>query len=166
MRAVYYGWNTMGNLTNWIWIIFIIIWIVSDCAVLSIQSNDVGAGHGFTYSRDRLLFLRGSIHCQLNPSILIPLDITLTSGLRRKRGRRGGVRCRLRRRPFKTPLPSIILSNVRSLKTNWTCYMQNVSRMHRSGRHVGCDCVLAGWVSSGCGGCPRRLWAPSSRQNQ
>ncbi len=106
----------MGNLTNWIWIIFIIIWIISDCAVLSIQSNDVGAGHGFTYSRDRLLFFRGSIHCQLNPSILIPPDITLTSGLRRKRGRRGGVRCRLRRRAFKTPLPSIILSNVRSLK--------------------------------------------------
>ncbi len=119
MRAVYYGWNTMGNLTNWIWIIFIIIWIISDCAVLSIQSNDVGAGHGFTYSRDRLLFLRGSIHCQLNPSILIPPDITLTSGLRRKRGRRGGVRCRLIRRPFKTPLPLIILSNVRSLKNKF-----------------------------------------------
>ncbi len=25
---------------------FHIIWIISDCAVLSIQSNDVGAGHG------------------------------------------------------------------------------------------------------------------------
>lgn len=36
---------------------------------------------------------------------------------RRKRGQRGGVRQRLRRRGNKPPLPSIILSNVRSLRS-------------------------------------------------
>lgn len=40
--------ETSRNWTSWIWINFIIIWIVSDYAVWSIQLNDVGPGHGLT----------------------------------------------------------------------------------------------------------------------
>lgn len=76
----------------------------------------VGQNEHFTYSRDALLALR----CLGGP---IPSDLpdeltrkpTDSSARQRKRGRRGGVRQRLRRRGNRPPLPSIILSNVRSL---------------------------------------------------
>ncbi|KAL0168321.1 hypothetical protein M9458_036543, partial [Cirrhinus mrigala] len=64
-----------------------------------------------TYSRADLLQLQSSALCQQKPSVALPPEIKL-----RRRGRRGGVRTRLRKRPFRPPLPSIILANVRSLR--------------------------------------------------
>lgn len=102
------------NRTIYIWIIVIILWIISDCAVWSANYNNGEAEHGLTYSRESLLLLQNSIHCSLNPDTVIPSEIR--ASLKRKRGRQGGVRCRLRRRPYRPPLPSIILANVRSLR--------------------------------------------------
>ncbi|KAL0199237.1 hypothetical protein M9458_007777, partial [Cirrhinus mrigala] len=68
------------------------------------------------YSRSALLSLRNYHYAApdyLPAAIRAPHTGTR---LRRKRGRRGGVRERLRRRASKPPLPSVILSNVRSLE--------------------------------------------------
>ncbi len=67
------------------------------------------------YSRSVLLSLRNRHYAapdHLPAAIRVPHTGTQ---LRRKRGRRGGFRERLRRRSSKSPLPSVILSNVRSL---------------------------------------------------
>ncbi len=67
------------------------------------------------YSRSVLLSLRNRHYAapdHLPAATRVPHTGTR---LRRKRGRRGGVRERLRRRSSKSPLPSVILSNVRSL---------------------------------------------------
>ncbi len=37
-----------------------------------------------------------------------------------KHGKRGGIRARLRANPTRPALPTLMLSNVRSLETNWT----------------------------------------------
>ncbi|KAK0140802.1 hypothetical protein N1851_022205 [Merluccius polli] len=72
--------------------------------------------HNPRYSRDALLALRHKPSTSLPPTFLndIPSELRRSTG-RRKRGRRGGIRNRLRRRHTRPPLPSIILSNVRSL---------------------------------------------------
>ncbi|KAJ8333842.1 hypothetical protein SKAU_G00411610 [Synaphobranchus kaupii] len=74
-----------------------------------------------SYSREFLLELRcpsppGDKNHRLPPVFLdnIPPELRRPVA-HRKRGRRGGIRNRLRRRDTRTPLPSIILSNLRSL---------------------------------------------------
>jgi len=71
------------------------------------------------YNRETLLALRhkGDIPMEYIPAIVAVGDEPAERPHRRKRGRRGGVRQRLRRRGDKPPLPSIILSNVRSLRS-------------------------------------------------
>ena len=68
------------------------------------------------YSRDTLLALR---HLGDTPPDHLPEEVREKppdhGHIKRRRGRRGGVRQRLRRRGNKPPLPSMILSNVRSL---------------------------------------------------
>ncbi len=68
------------------------------------------------YSSESLLALR---HLGDTPPDHLPKEVKGKSSdhvhPKRKRSRRGGVRQRLRRRGNKTPLPSMILSNVRSL---------------------------------------------------
>ena len=69
------------------------------------------------YSRDALLALQ---HRGDTPPEGLPEEVRgepARATRRRRRGRRGGVRQRLRRRGDKPPLPSIILSNVRSLRS-------------------------------------------------
>lgn len=68
-----------------------------------------------SYSRDALLALRAA---GALPPPNLPEDIRPTAQRRRlrRRGRRGGVRQHLRQRGNRPPLPSMILSNVRSLK--------------------------------------------------
>lgn len=155
----FYGWNIMGNCTSWIWIIFIITWIFSDCTVWSIQLNDIRAGHGLDYSRDEHLLLRNSIPCQLNPSIAIPLDITLTSDLKRFIADLEGVLLNLH-----YPQPSFQMFVY--WKTKWTCCMWNVSRMYRSGRHAFSLWQSPGWMS--LSRIPRLAWTVlrSFRHNQ
>lgn len=60
------------------------------------------------YSWDELLFHRASLWSNTKPVVVKP----------RKRGKRGGIRCPVRRRPFKQPVPTIIMSNVQSLCNN------------------------------------------------
>ncbi len=72
------------------------------------------------YSREALLSLRW---CGDAAGLSRSLTGSLPEGMKmrclqrpRKRGRRGGVRQRLRKRGSRPPLPSMILSNVRSLR--------------------------------------------------
>jgi len=71
----------------------------------------------FQYSRDDLLSLKDTIGAQTLPLDLLTLhfDILICNKRRRKRGRKGGVRARTKRRGNKLHLPSIILGNVQSL---------------------------------------------------
>ena len=92
-----------------------LLWILNDTTevapeVTSARASVVSGGT-LTYSRDDLLQLRSSILCKVGPVDPIPPELRS-----RRRGRRGGVRTRLRKRRFKPHLPSIILANVRSLK--------------------------------------------------
>ena len=91
-----------------IWIALVILWIIKESGALLPEPR---GNNRLTYTWEKLLQLGSSMVCRIKPSIVLPAEIRP-----RKRGRRGGVRTRLRRRPFKPPLPSIILSNVRSLR--------------------------------------------------
>ncbi len=96
------------NLHNTTVIILHILWIVTrNSRALLPEPRD---NHGLTYTREALLQLRSSMPCGIKPSSVLPAEKRP-----RKRGKRGGVRTRLRKRPFKPPLPLIIMSNVRSL---------------------------------------------------
>ncbi|KAK0139948.1 hypothetical protein N1851_023109 [Merluccius polli] len=70
------------------------------------------------YTREALLALRWK---GISPPVNLPVAVSTSgpaaAGRRRKRGRKGGVRQRIRRRGNRPPLPSIILSNVRSLRS-------------------------------------------------
>uniref|UniRef100_A0AAV2LEN9 Uncharacterized protein n=1 Tax=Knipowitschia caucasica TaxID=637954 RepID=A0AAV2LEN9_KNICA len=73
-----------------------------------------------TYSRDLLLELRDAAPTP-EERFLHDLPPELHRGqrqkrIRRKRGSRGGIRNRLRRRGSRLPLPAITLSNVRTLR--------------------------------------------------
>ena len=74
---------------------------------------DVNKQHGgITYSREELLAIADGCHCQINiPNI--PDDIKRR---RRKRGRRGGVRMRCRRRGSRLPMPMVVCGNARSIR--------------------------------------------------
>ncbi|XP_078139742.1 general transcription factor II-I repeat domain-containing protein 2B-like [Centroberyx gerrardi] len=74
-----------------------------------------GNNLALSYTRDALLALHAGGALPLPD---LPEDIRPTAPRRRlrRRGRRGGVQQRLRRRGNRPPLPSMILSNVRSLK--------------------------------------------------
>ncbi|KAK7901608.1 hypothetical protein WMY93_018377 [Mugilogobius chulae] len=82
----------------------------------------------FKYSRDELLQLSGdyrlSVEYLIPPEIVKPPSGTPAAADRRrkrcerrqKRGKRGGVWARLKASPFKPPLPTIFLSNARSIR--------------------------------------------------
>lgn len=92
-------------------LIYISEHLTSCTATIVLWEHELSRG----YSRETLLSLRP---LQSTPPDNLPAVIRAThtdTRLKRKRGRRGGVRERLRRRTNKPPLPSIILSNVRSL---------------------------------------------------
>ena len=77
------------------------------------------------YERKFLLSLRSSTASNKAPALKLPSEMTVTMAVsdihidtkrkKRKRGRRGGVLVRFRKRTFKAPLPGIALSNARSL---------------------------------------------------
>lgn len=92
-------------------VIFLLITCDLRCAAFHL---DTQSSNKITYSRQDLLSLRGSATHGLTPLDVIPADILCKP---RKRGRRGGVRARLRRRPFNPPpLPSVVMANVQSLR--------------------------------------------------
>ena len=101
----------MINLHKAIGIVFIILWIICKESGALLPEPRVNARvNGLTYSQDDLLQLRSSMPYGIQAPIL-PGEIR-----RRKRGRRGGVQTRVRKRPHRPPLPTIILANVRSLR--------------------------------------------------
>lgn len=88
------------------------------------------------YSRELLLSLQGkgvALPSGLPPELIrrTPAPSSGTaSRKRRRRGRRGGARQRLRKRGNKPPLPSIILSNVRSLSSEVDELRSNCRHCH------------------------------------
>lgn len=72
---------------------------------------------GLTYTTETPLSLKRT-------SVRVPNELFLPTAVCRqqvnekirKRGRKGGVRARFRRKPFRQPLPSIMLGNVRSIQ--------------------------------------------------
>ncbi|KAK0147403.1 hypothetical protein N1851_013129 [Merluccius polli] len=74
----------------------------------------------------------------------IPPELRRPTG-RRKRGRRGGIRNRLRRRHTRPPLPSIILSNVRSLN-NKIDDLRTHARYCSDFREASLMCLTESWL--------------------
>lgn len=88
-------------------ILLAIFGLSCECLVLQLDTDN----RVLTYSRIELLLLRASLLSNTKQVVALPSELR-----KRKRGRCGGVRSRIRKSPFKPPLPSIILSNVRSLR--------------------------------------------------
>lgn len=91
-----------------IWLTLIIVQLIHD-----VRNLEAHSGNKLTYSRVDLLLLWDSIPRCLKPVDVIPADIQHRP---RKRGRRGGIRTRLRRRPSKPLLPAVVMANVQSLR--------------------------------------------------
>lgn len=64
----------------------------------------------------------------------------------RKRGRRGGIRVRFRKRPFTPPLPSMIIGNARSIVNKIDELTGNV-RFLSEYREAGIICVTETWLT-------------------
>ncbi|KAK0137856.1 hypothetical protein N1851_025938 [Merluccius polli] len=87
-------------------------------------SEDGGLLCVIQYTRPELLNLRSISHSDLGPSTslleekLRDLNISShsTPWLEAKKGRHSGTFARFRRRPYRPPLPALLLSNVRSLR--------------------------------------------------
>ena len=94
----------------------LLVFLLNFESASSQQSDTTGNQHGgrYVYTRDRLIELKQLVL----PSLPLPSydEIIKTLKWKRKRGKRGGVRQRIRRRGHRPPLPTIILSNVRSLR--------------------------------------------------
>ena len=73
--------------------------------------NEYGRPFPIVYNRQELLQLRPLTSAP--PNIDIPIEI---QSKQRKRGKKGGIRQRLRCQKFRPPLPSIITGNSQSLR--------------------------------------------------
>ena len=89
----------------------------------SVTADQDGRRHRLQYRRDELLALQGrASHWNQDLDLFLDSadhsDSTSNSGRKstRKRGKRGGVRRRVRAQKTRPPLPTILLSNVRSLR--------------------------------------------------
>ena len=111
------------------------------------------------YSREILLQVRYSAtqsqrtawdrDARRTPGLLdqIPPELRKPPGRRKKRGRRGGVRRRLRARHTKPPLPSIILTNLRSIN-NKLDEIQAYTRYCSVFREASLLCFTESWLHS------------------
>ena len=110
------------------------------------------------YDRESLLAIRDSVGHLPTPVLLFSSsDITrestefshghTTTHRQRKRGRRGGVVARFRRRANRPPLPAIILSNVRSIKNkiDELLYQIQTKRVYRE---ASVFCFTETWIDS------------------
>ena len=86
----------------------------------------------WVYGREWLLSLRRRAAPEPEPGLLeyVPEELLLRERKPRKRGRRGGIQQRLRRRYNKPPLPSILLSNARSLRNKMDELRLNTRACH------------------------------------
>ena len=106
--------------------VFYVFWIYSVALTLLLLPKSEcyeDHAHIVSYERDFLYGLATAAPSRLKPSDLpewVPLresqdDNPSTSSRPRKRGKKGGVRQRVRLRKNKPPLPTITLANVRSI---------------------------------------------------
>ncbi|KAK0137741.1 hypothetical protein N1851_026045 [Merluccius polli] len=99
------------------WILLVLLLLIGDLLCTSGQvTRPTNTAVFLTYTREVLLALR--FKGTMPPAGLPEAVIGSSAGgaRRRKRGRKGGVRQRVRRRGNRPPLPSIVLSNVRSIR--------------------------------------------------
>ena len=101
------------------------------------------AGNKIIYSRDELLRLRPCINTQHKN---YGRDYFYRNKTERKRGHKGGVKERLRRRNHKPPLPSIILSNVRSIR-NKVDTLDALCKFDCDYRNAGVICLTETWLT-------------------
>ena len=101
------------------------------------------------YDRSTLLAL-GTKACSPSDIPPIPFDLkrccSKNCATRRKRGRRGGLRLRLRRRKFKPALPTVTLANVRSL-TNKMDELRYLATQKREYRNSCAICLSETWLN-------------------
>lgn len=104
-----------------IWTLVLLLFLLAVTAVVFSACKPAGeSGAHIRYKKDFLLQLRDRTHDWISdtniPAEIIKHNTSSRFGQKRKRGKRGGTRLKLRRRNAKVPLPTIILANVRSLK--------------------------------------------------
>ncbi|KAG1967816.1 hypothetical protein F2P79_003022 [Pimephales promelas] len=112
----------MGKKVNGTWLLLLLLLITATfCTRLQFDGTTLAEGNEQTlreYGRDWLLSLRRKVTPE--PGLLdhVPEELLRQHGGNRprKRGRRGGIKLRLRRRATRPPLPSILFGNVRSLR--------------------------------------------------
>ncbi len=84
----------------------------------------MGDNEGFLlYTRTELFTIRGKVlpvnennfNIELPPELLWNRYDSTKKSQRRKRGKKGGIRVKNRRRPNRLPLPSVMFGNVRSI---------------------------------------------------
>lgn len=122
----------------WLWIL--IVWKAA-------QTFHVMKGPGLpviAYSRHELLQLRFSASSLLDPDVDLP-EIKPRAKVR-KRGSRGGVRVRNRRRGHKPVLPSVTMGNVRSL-VNKADELTACLKFDRTFRQTSLLCLSETWLS-------------------
>lgn len=101
------------------------------------------------YSRERLLELNFTMTHEMRTAQVrdlfedIPPELVRTK--RKKRGRRGGIRSRLRRRFNRPPLPSIVFSNLRSLN-NKVDMIRSHTRYCNEFREASLLCFTKSWL--------------------
>ena len=96
-----------------------------------------------SYSAAALKAMKTKVNC-FKPNVHLPKEITHT----RKRGRKGGIRARLKRSNGKPPLPAIVTGNARSLNNkfdelqanvNYLCEYRNASLLAITETWFDCD---------------------------
>ena len=122
--------------------VFALVWLLGFSVGCVFGQN---GGHSFVYTREYLLNLRDLANRGLDlqnidfPFEMLPSCPSTHSdssrsnrqGKKRKRGRKGAVRQKLKKlKGGRAPLPSVILSNVRSLRSKTDELQTNVSYMH------------------------------------
>lgn len=112
------GWTVIHRFKAITITLILTMWLIMcrNLAHLTDTGNRLLALRWVAYSRDELLLHRSLLLCNTKPDVVLPPELRP-----RKRGRRGGICSRIRKRPFKPPLPSIILSKE---QTKWISYTQ------------------------------------------
>ena len=114
--------------------IFLCLFVLLSDLCSGLRPEDHTQQHGgFFYTRNELLQLRPPPYPPSSRPLMPTVNTTQDASKKRKRGRRGGVKNRLRRRPAKPPLPSVVFANVQSLynkidELHAKCQYDNVYR--------------------------------------
>ena len=103
-------------------------------------------GHLVTYNRQTLMDIRNQITTQDYTLLLDEIPIKSKPQRARKRGRKGGVRSRMRRRKHRVPVPNIMMGNVRSLR-NKCDELSALSKFMFEYRESSMICLTETWLS-------------------